>query len=144
MPMQVSTSFKLVLRKNNQLQYNGTNRLLLSFATVLQPPNIFRFSSQLCLNGQQLLRSENRFFFIFILKRHYTAPTTIFPYFQISIASFTYFMTMPQTHVIYAPLYAHASYHMSYCKVPLCELQLVMLIYCIRMHIILLCEQCRY
>ena len=88
----------------------GLTDILLSFATVLQPPNVFRFSSQLCLNGRQLLRSENRFFFIFILKRHYTAPTTVFPYFNISIASFTYFMTMPHTHVIYAPLYAHASH----------------------------------
>ena len=144
MPMQVSTSFKLVLRKNNQLQYNGTNRLLLSFATVLQPPNIFRFSSQLCLNGQQLLRSERSVFLYIYIEAPLHSPYNSFPYFQISIASFTYFMTMPQTHVIYAPLYAHASYHMPYCKVPLCELQLVMLIYCIRMHIILLCEQCRY
>ena len=94
----------------------GLTDILLSFATVLQPPNVFRFSSQLCLNGRQLLRSENRFFFIFILKHHYTALQR-FPYFQISIASFTYFMTMPQTHVICAPLMSmpHTTCHIVKC-----------------------------
>ena len=143
MPTQVSTSFKLVLRKIAQLQYNGTNRLLLSFATVLQPPNVFRFSSQLCLNGRQLLRSENRFFFIFILKHHYTAPTT-FSLFSNKHCLFHIFYDHASNTCHMCTPYVHASYHMPYCKVPLCELQLVMLIYCIRMHIILLCEQCRY
>ena len=109
----------------------------------LQPPNIFRFSLLLCLNGQQLLRSERSVFLYIYIEAPLHSPYNSFPYFQISIASFTYFMTMPHTHVIYAPLYAHASHTCHIVKMLLCEFELVMLIYCIRMHIILLCEQCR-
>ena len=46
-----------------------------------------------------------------------TQPLQRFPYFQISIASFTYFMTMPQTHVICAPLMSmpHTTCHIVKC-----------------------------
>ena len=142
--MQVSTSFKLVLRKNTQLQYNGTNRLLLSFATVLQPPNIFRFSSQLCLNGQQLLRSERSVFLYIYIEAPLHSPYNSFSLFSNKHCLFHIFYDHASNTCHMCTPYVHASYHMPYCKVPLCELQLVMLIYCIRMHIILLCEQCRY
>ena len=107
----------------------GLTDILLSFATVLQPPNVFRFSSQLCLNGRQLLRSENRFFFIFILKHHYTAPTT-FSLFSNKHCLFHIFYDHASNTCHMCTPYVHASYHMPYCKVPLCELQLVMLKYC--------------
>jgi len=120
MPMQVSTSFKLVLRKNNYFQYNGTNRFSLSFATAGNICNRLISFDLVCYcasTANNYLEAKDRFFFIFILKRHYTAPTTVFPYFQISIASFTYFMTMPQAHVIHAPLMPmpHTTCHIVKC-----------------------------
>ena len=112
MPMQVSTSFNLCYVKITTFQYNGTNWFSLSFATAGNICNRLISFDLVCYcasTASNYLGAKDRFFFIFILKRHYTAPTTVFPYFNISIASFTYFMTMLHTHVIYAPLYAHAS-----------------------------------